>query len=114
MSGDKDFEKKVKELDAVYEQVVDSLELENITFHYGSWLRVFKDEQRQAPYRALSDEKIAALERALEDFKAVYKAEQAEAAKMPLSWAEAERLREVFDKIFRDRHEPPPVAPVEH
>jgi hypothetical protein len=114
MSGDKDFEKKVKELDAVYEELVDSLDLENITFHYGSWLKVFRDEQKKAPYRALSDEKIAALEQALEDFKAVYKAEKAEAEKMPLSWAEAERLREIFDKIFRHRYEPPPAAPVEH
>jgi tRNA 2-selenouridine synthase SelU len=114
MSGDKDFEKKVKELDDVYEQLVDSLDLENMTFHYGSWINVFRNEQKKAPYRALSDEKIAALERALADFEAVYEAEKAEAAKMPLSWAEAERLRKVFDAIFREKYEQPPAPPIEH
>ncbi len=114
MSGDKDFEKKVAELDEVYERLVDSLELENMTFHCGSWINVFRSQQKDLPYRALSDEKIGALERAPADFQMVYEAEKAEAAKMPLSWAEAERLQEVFDKIFREKYEPPPAAPVEH
>jgi len=114
MSGDKDFEKKVKELDDVYEQMVDSYELTDIAWHYRTWINVFRDQQKHAPYMAMTDEKIAALERAIGDFEAVYKAEKAEAEKMPLSWAEAERLREVFDKIFRDRYEQPPETRTEH
>ena len=105
MSGDKEMKKKADDLKNVYEQMVDSYKIEDIAPHYYSWLRVFKKEQKTAAYMAMSDEKIAALERALADFEAVYAAEKAEAEKMPLSWAEAERLREVFDRIFYDRYE---------
>lgn len=100
MSGDKDFKKKVKEFDDAYETMVDSYGLENIAWHYRIWISVWR---KTPPERAPSEEKIEAMEAAIADFEAVYAAEKAEAEKMPLSWAEAERLREVFDQIFRDK-----------
>jgi hypothetical protein len=109
MSGDKQLDEKVKELDKVYEEMVDSFELDNIAWHYRAWIDVFRKEQKEAAYRAKSDEEIAALERAVEDFEAVYEAEKAEAEKMPLSWAEAERLRKVFDGIFHKDFATPPA-----
>ena len=114
MSGDKELDKKVKELDNLYEQMVDSYGLEDIAWHYRIWINVFRDNQKHAPERAMAEEKIVALERAIEDFEAVYAAEKAEAEKMPLSWAEAGRLREVFNTIFYERHENPPESRTEH
>jgi hypothetical protein len=103
MSSDKDFKKKVKEFDDAYETMVDSYGLDQIAWHYRTWISVFKKQQKSLPHAAPSEEKIAAPEGAIADFEAVYAAEKAEAEKMPLSWAEAERLREVFDTIFRDK-----------
>jgi hypothetical protein len=114
MSGDKDLDKKVKELDETYEAMVDSYGLEDIAWHYRAWLDVFRRQQKDAPYMAMPEEKIQALERAVEDFEAVYKAEKAEAEKMPLSHAEAERVRAVFDEIFHDRYSAAPEARKEH
>lgn len=114
MSSDKDFKKKVKEFDDAYETMVDSYGLDQIAWHYRTWISVFKKQQKSLPQAAPAEEKIAALENAIADFEAVYTAEKAEAEKMPLSWEEAERLRKVFDEIFRDKFSEPPETRTEH
>jgi len=114
MSGDKELDEKVKVLDNLYEEMVDSYGLDEIAWHYRAWIEVFRKQQKDAPYMAMTEEKIQALEGAVADFEAVYKAEKAEAEKMPLSRAEAERLREVFDEIFHNRYSAPPEARAEH
>ena len=114
MSGDKDFDKKVKELDKVVEEMMDSYELHETAWQYRAWVTSFRSTQKDAPYRALPEEKIVKLEQAIEDFEAIYAAEKAEAEKMPLSRAEAVRLREVFDEIFYNKYAAPPEARTEH
>lgn len=111
MPGDKDFKKKVEEFDNAYETMVDSYGLEQIAWHYRTWINVWR---KTPPERAPSDEKIAALEGAIADFEAVHAAEKAEVEKMPLSWAEAKRLRKVFDEIFRDGFSAPPETRTGH
>jgi hypothetical protein len=114
MSGDKDLDKKVKELDKVYEEMVDSYELHEVAWQYRAWVTSFRRTRKDAPYRALPEEKIVKLEQAIGDFEAIYAAEKTEAEKMPLSRAEAERLREVFNEIFHNSYAPPPEARTEH
>ena len=57
-----------------------------------------KKERIHNPSTSASAEKIAALEKAVEEFEVIYEAEKAEAAKMPLSWHEAGRVRKLFDE----------------
>lgn len=93
------FEKKVKELDNLYNNIVAESSLEELMSLYNAWLKIFRRKQKDTPERAPTEEKIAAFEKAIREFEAIYKAEKAEAEKMPLSWVEAERVREIYEEI---------------
>lgn len=113
MSKKKTAQELVDELGKLFQDYVDSLEIDEFYGHFSSELRVIKkNREHNMPY-ALSDEKIAALEKAVEGFKIVYEAEKAEAAKMPLSWHEARRVLKLFNDA-EDNFNPLPAAPVEH
>jgi hypothetical protein len=113
MSKKKTEQEIADELGKLFQNYVDSLEIDEFYGHFCAELGVAKNARaHNAPY-ALSDEKIAALEKAVEEFKMVYEAEKAEAAKMPLSWHEARRVLKLFDEA-EDKFNPPPAPPVEH
>jgi hypothetical protein len=100
------------ELGKLFKEMVDSLEIDDYYAHFYTELKIIKkNREHNLPY-ALSDEKIAVLEKAVEDFLVIYEAEKAEAAKMPLSWAEAARVRKLFEDA--DDFKPLPAAPAEH
>jgi CRISPR/Cas system CSM-associated protein Csm5 (group 7 of RAMP superfamily) len=100
------------DLKSEFDTMVDSLSLEELLPHYRSEIKIYKKFLIHQPETALSAEKIAQLERAVDEFEKVYQAEKAEAEKMPFSWDEAERLRTLFDNV--DEIEPPEVARGEH
>jgi hypothetical protein len=94
--------KKAKEifadLEKTYNEMVNSLSLEELIAHWRAEIRVFKKAQTHQASWALPAEKLAALEKAVEEFEVIYEAEKAEAEKMPLSWHEARRVRKLFDE----------------
>lgn len=101
------------ELKPLFDAMVDSLEIEEFYGHFMAELRVLKSfREHNLPY-ALSAEKIAQLEKAVEEFDAIYEAELAEAKKMPLSWHEARRVLKLF-KEAEDRFVPLDTARAEH
>lgn len=113
MPTDKEFKKKAEELEDIYKQMIKSYRIEDFYPHFYAELSVAKTiYQRNLPY-AMSAEKIAALEKAVEEFKMVYDAEKAEAEKMPLSWHEAQRVLRLFDEAH-DRFSAPPAERIEN
>lgn len=108
--------KKAKEIAAdlgrLFKEMIDSFEIDDYYGHFCSELRVLKDWHEHRLPGALPAEHIAALEKAVEEFRMIYEAEKAEAAKMPLSWHEARRVQKLFDEA--DNWTPIPAAPSEH
>jgi hypothetical protein len=112
MQDNKKAKEIAEELGRLFAQAIDSLEIDDYYGHFCAELSsIRKARQYNMPY-ALSDEKIAALEKAVEEFRMIYEAEKAEAEKMPLSWAEAKRVRSLFDQA--DQFEPLPGTRPEH
>ncbi|MGC2236735.1 MAG: hypothetical protein WA584_11270 [Pyrinomonadaceae bacterium] len=98
MKGDETAKKIAKELGKLFNDMIDETPLEDLIPFYRAELRMQKKWRTHNMPGALSDEKFAALERAVDEFEAIYEAEKAEAEKMPLSWEEARRVRKLFDK----------------
>lgn len=99
-------QKKAKEiaddLGKLFQQIEDALEIDEFYAHFHTELRIIKQWRKHNHPGALPDEKIAALEKAVEEFDATYQAELAEAKKMPISWHEARRVLKLF-KDAQDR-----------
>lgn len=102
MLNNKDAKKILSDLDKTYNEMVDSLSLEELIAHWRVEIKLRKKEQTDNPARALSSDKIAALEKAVGEFEIIYLAEKAEAEKMPLSRHEARRVRKLFDEAEAD------------
>jgi hypothetical protein len=112
MAGKKKAKEIADELGKLFQTVVDSLEIDD---YYGFLCAELKHVKRWREHNqpgALSDEQIRTLEKAVEEFKMIYDAEKAEAAKMPLSWHEAKRVWKMFEDA--DRYAPLPEAPKEN
>lgn len=113
MPRKKNAQELADELGKLFQSYVDSLEIDEFYGHFCAELRVAKKNyEANVPY-AMSAEKIAALEKAVEEFDAIYEAEKAEAAKMPLSWHEARRVLKLFEEA-EDNFNPPPDTRIEH
>lgn len=108
MTNNKKAQEIADNLGKLFKQIVDSLEIHDYYGHFCSELRVIKRWRENNMPWALSDEKIAALEKAIEEFLMVYEAEKAEAEKMPLSWHEARRVLKLFEES-EDPFSPPPA-----
>jgi len=110
-------QKKAKEiaddLGTLYKRMVDSLEIGDFYGHFHSEIRVLKQMHEHNAPGALSAEKIAALEAAVEEFYVIYEAELVEARKMPLSWHEVRRVQNLFDEA-EDRFIPLDDTRTEH
>lgn len=113
MTNNKKAQEIADDLGRLFQEMIDSMEIGDFYGHFCGELRIIKRWRENNMPGALSDEKIAALERAVEEFRMVYEAEKAEAEKMPLSWHEARRVLRLFEEA-EDRFNPPPAAPVEH
>lgn len=105
--------KLIKDLEKTYNEMVDSFSLEELIGHFYAELQVRKDFQKHNMPGALTTEKIDMFERAIKEFEAVYKAEKAEAEKMPLSWHEANHVRNLLEEID-DSFNPIPEKRAEH
>lgn len=101
------------DLGQLFNEMVDSFALEDLIGHFYGELRVRKDFHIHNMPGALTAEKIAILENAVKEFEDVYEAEKAEAEKMPLSWHEANRLRNLFEEMD-DSFNPLPDERLEH
>lgn len=112
MSNDKKAKKIAAELGATYKEMIESFAPEDFIGHFRSLLRVKTDFQKYNQPGALSAEKIAILERAVDEYVKTYEAEKAEAEKMPISRHEAARVQALFDS-FDDEFAAPPVR-IEH
>ena len=99
---------KAKEIAAdlgeLYQSIVDSLELEEVEAHFRSEIKILRNLSRHG-IGVIAAEKLDALEKAVNDFVAIYEAEKAEAEKMPLSRHELERVKKLFDDA-EDRFTP--------
>ena len=84
------------ELGALYEGIVENLELEEFEPHFRSEIKILRKMLQDGGRGLVSAEKLDALEKAVDDFAAIYAAEKAEAEKMPLSRCEAARLKKLF------------------
>jgi hypothetical protein len=98
MSENKKAKEIFADLDKTYQEMVNSLSLEELIAHWHAEIRVHKKAQAHNASWTFSAEKLAALEKAVEEFEIIYEAEKAEAEKMPLSWHEARRVRKLFDE----------------
>ena len=101
------------DLGTLFQQVIDSLEIDEFYAHFHTELRIIKQWRKHNQPGALPDEKIAALEKAVDEFQATYEAELAEARKMPISWHEARRVLKLF-KDAEDHFVPLNDARAEH
>lgn len=95
-------QKKAQEIVNVLKPLFDAriaaLEIDEYYAHFYNELRVHKKARQYNEPWAFSEEKIAALEAATEEFRQVYEAELAEAKKMPISWHEARRVLKMFEE----------------
>lgn len=112
MKSNETAKKILKDLDKSFKEMIASTEIDDFYGHFCAELRTVKRFREYNIPGALSEEKIAALEKAVEEFKMVYEAEKAEAEKMPLSRHEAARVQKLFDEA--DEFQPLPDAPPEH
>lgn len=113
MPKKKNAQKIADELGKLFQNYLDSMEIDDFYGHFCTELRIAKKNyEANVPY-AMSAEKIAALEKAVAEFDAIYEAEKAEAAKMPLSWHEARRVLKLFEEA-EDRFSPPPKNRIEN
>ena len=97
-----------KELGKLYDDMLDTLPVEELLPHFRAEIKVLKKIQVQDPRRALPPDKLAALEKAVDEFQAIYEAEKAEAEKMPFSRREADRLRSLFAEADEWNFSPDP------
>ena len=113
MTDRKKAEEIAGELGKLYNEMIDATPLEDLIPFYRAELRIHRKWRERSQPGALSDEKFAALERAVDEFEAIYEAEKAEAAKMPLSWEEARRVRRLFEEAD-DHYQPLDAERREH
>lgn len=104
MKGKKKAKEIAEELGELYNRMIDETPLEDLIPFYRSELKIHRKWREHNSPGALTDEKYAALERAVDQFETIYLAEKAEAEKMPLSREEARRVRRLFDQA--DDYEP--------
>ena len=97
-----------KELGKLYDDMLDALPVEELLPHFRAEIKVLKKIQVHDPRRALPPDKLAALEKAVDEFQSIYEAEKAEAEKMPLSRHEADRLRSLFAEADEWNFSPDP------
>jgi hypothetical protein len=84
------------ELGELYENIVDDLDLEEVEPHFRLEIKSLRRMLENGGRGLVSAEKLDALEKAVDDFAAIYRAEKAEAEKMPLSRHEVERVKKLF------------------
>ncbi|CAN5519137.1 hypothetical protein BH10ACI1_BH10ACI1_23920 [soil metagenome] len=113
MNGNKKAQEIAEDLGKLYQDAIDSMEIGDYYAHFCMELRIAKKWYENNSPGALSAEKIAALEKAVEEFNLIYEAEKAEAEKMPISWHEARRVLKLFEDA-EDRFNPPPDSRIEH
>lgn len=113
MSDKKKAQEIADDLEELFNEMINSYTIEDFYPHFCAELRVEKKHYDHNLPSAISAEKIAALEKAVEEFKMVYEAELAEARKMPLSWHEARRVMKLFEEA-REPFSPPPDTQTEH
>lgn len=84
------------ELGELYQDIVKNLELEEVEPHFRVEIKILRKMLQDRGSGLVSAEKLEALEKALDEFAAIYAAEKAEAEKMPLSRCEADRVKKLF------------------